>query len=62
MVDKSVYYEVGDNYTYECENDEVILGKKVSTCLSNLTWSLPPPTCVGEIDILKKHITVIAVL
>ena len=62
MVEKGVYYEVGDYYTYECDNDKVIFGEKVAACLSNLTWSLSPPTCVGKTYVLIKSNRVIAVM
>ena len=48
IIRKSNSYKVGDNYTYECQKHYMYDGDIVSTCLSNLTWSLSPPTCVGE--------------
>ena len=55
-VETDKLYEVGDYYTYECEKYYIYDGDRVSTCLPNLTWSLPPPTCVGKSFITLNHI------
>ena len=44
--DKS--FEIGENYTYVCEENLVPIGNTVSTCLPNNEWSLPSPTCTGK--------------
>ena len=54
LVKSDQTYEVGDNYTYVCKHGFVYAGDRISTCLSNLTWSLSPPACVGKINIDKK--------
>ena len=55
LVEKDVYYEVGDNYTYECKKYYMYDGDRVSTCLSNLTWSLSPPACIGKANNEMHH-------
>ena len=51
IIEHDQTYEVGDNYTYICENEFWYGGDRVSTCLSNLTWSLSPPACIGKINL-----------
>ena len=51
-VEQNEVYKVGDNYSYECEEYYKNEGENVSTCLPNHTWSLPPPTCEGKINVI----------
>ena len=44
-VDPSSLYEVGETYTYICEDGYGPSGDTVSTCLLNNQWTLSPPTC-----------------
>ena len=37
---------IGTIYTYECLDCYVPLADLLTICLSNGSWSLPPPTCV----------------
>ena len=48
-VDNISPYVFGDNYTYVCNDGYEYNGELVSTCQSDRTWSLSPPTCTGEI-------------
>ena len=54
MIEQDQTYEIGDNYTYECEKYFMYTEDRVSTCLSNLTWSLSPPVCVGKVNVIEK--------
>ena len=49
-VDQDKVYEVGDTYTYICDDGLVPTGDTVSTCLHRNVWSLSPPTCTGKIS------------
>ena len=48
-VDTSISYVFGDTYTYVCNNGYEYSGEVESTCQSDGTWSLSPPTCTCEI-------------
>ena len=46
-VDTSLTYTFGDTYTYVCISGHEYIGDANSTCQSDSTWSLSPPTCTG---------------
>ena len=48
-VDNTSPYVFGDNYAYVCNEGYEYSGELVSTCQSDGNWSLPAPTCTGEI-------------
>ena len=48
QVDTSILYVFGQTYTYVCNEGYENSGALVSTCQSDGSWSLSPPTCTGE--------------
>lgn len=41
-------YEVGFDIHYLCKKNFLLDGPQMITCLSNGSWSAPPPHCRGE--------------
>lgn len=51
-------YEVGFDIHYLCKKNYLLDGPQKVTCLSNGSWSAPPPYCRGEKEIEKEKETV----